>query len=83
MDTGSSPLPPGTARRCTKIITSGGDAQPPRPAHDPAFGELDALLVASLGATMGVLIGLSHADVVHAFPARDGVDRVGAHAGPL
>ena len=44
---------------------------------------LGALLVASLGATMGVLIGLSHADIVHAFPTRDGVDMVGAHAGPM
>ena len=44
---------------------------------------LGALLVASLGATMGVLIGLSHADIVHAFPAAEGVDMVGAHAGPM
>jgi hypothetical protein len=42
-----------------------------------------ALLVASLGATMGVLIGLSHAGIVHAFPDREGVDMVGAHAGPM
>src|SRR5690349_2444304 len=34
---------------------------------------LGGLLVASLGATMGVLIGLSHADVVDAFPTRAGV----------
>lgn len=44
---------------------------------------LGALLVASLGATMGVLIGLSHADIVHAFPTAEGVDMVGAHAGPM
>ncbi|MEA3165476.1 MAG: hypothetical protein QOJ26_333 [Thermoplasmata archaeon] len=44
---------------------------------------LGALLVASLGATMGVLIGLNHADVVHAFPTREGADMVGAHAGPM
>ena len=44
---------------------------------------LGALLVASLGATMGVLIGLSHAEVVHAFPDAEGVDMVGAHAGPM
>lgn len=56
--------------------------------HQPALTTphillIGALLVASLGATMGVLIGLSHADVVHAFPTRDGVDMVGAHAGPM
>ncbi|HUR25945.1 MAG TPA: hypothetical protein VM327_08045 [Candidatus Thermoplasmatota archaeon] len=44
---------------------------------------LGALLVASLGATMGVLIGLSHADVLDAFPDREGVDMLGAHAGPM
>jgi hypothetical protein len=44
---------------------------------------LGALLVASLGATMGVLIGLSHAGVVHAFPSAEGVDMIGAHAGPM
>lgn len=44
---------------------------------------LGALLVASLGATMGVLIGLSHAGIVHAFPEAEGVDIVGAHAGPM
>lgn len=44
---------------------------------------LGALLVASLGATMGILIGLSHAGVVHAFPTAEGVDMVGAHAGPM
>lgn len=42
---------------------------------------LGALLVASLGATMGVLVGLSHAGVVDVFPA-DG-NGVGAHAGPM
>lgn len=44
---------------------------------------LGALLVASLGATMGVLIGLSHAGVVHAFPSGPDVNMVGAHAGPM
>lgn len=56
--------------------------------HQPVFTTphlllLGALLVASLGATMGVLIGLSHAGVVHAFPDGEGVDMVGAHAGPM
>lgn len=56
--------------------------------HQPVFTTphlllLGALLVASLGATMGVLIGLSHAGVVHAFPDAEGVDMVGAHAGPM
>jgi hypothetical protein len=44
---------------------------------------LGALLVASLGAVMGVLIGLSHAGVVHAFPSGPDVNMVGAHAGPM
>ncbi|MHB1262486.1 MAG: hypothetical protein ACYC2H_12305 [Thermoplasmatota archaeon] len=56
--------------------------------HQPVFTTphlllLGALLVASLGATMGVLIGLSHAGVVHAFPTGPDVNMVGAHAGPM
>ena len=42
---------------------------------------MGALLVASLGATMGVLVGLGHAGVVDAFPAAG--DPVGSHAGPM
>lgn len=44
---------------------------------------LGALLVASLGATMGVLIGLGHAGIVDAFPDNPDADAVGAHAGPM
>ncbi len=40
-----------------------------------------ALLVASLGATMGILIGLAHSGVVDVFPEPDGM--IGAHAGPM
>lgn len=40
-----------------------------------------ALLVASLGATMGILIGLSYSDMFDVFPATANV--VGTHAGPM
>ncbi len=40
-----------------------------------------ALLVASLGATMGILIGLAHSEIVDAFPAA--ADKIGSHAGPM
>ncbi len=40
-----------------------------------------ALLVASLGATMGILIGLAHSEIVDVFPNPEGM--VGAHAGPM
>ncbi len=44
---------------------------------------LGALIVAGLGATMGILVGLAHADVVDVFPVNDDADAVGAHAGPM
>lgn len=42
---------------------------------------MGAFLVASLGATMGVLVGLDYAEVLDAFPASG--DAVGSHAGPM
>ncbi len=40
-----------------------------------------ALLVASLGATMGILIGMSYSGIVDVFPAK--ANAVGSHAGPM
>ncbi len=44
---------------------------------------LGALIVASLGAVMGILLGLSYSGVVDVFPSGKGTDALGAHAGPM
>lgn len=41
-----------------------------------------ALLVATLGATMGILVGLTY-NGTNVFPSGEGVEPVGAHAGPM
>ncbi len=44
---------------------------------------LGALIVASLGATMGVLWGLTYETGAYPYPDREGVEPIGAHAGPM
>jgi hypothetical protein len=44
---------------------------------------LGALIIASLGATMGVLWGLTYETGAYPYPDREGVEPIGAHAGPM
>ncbi len=49
-------------------------------AHILSFG---ALLVVALGATMGVIWGLTYSTNIDPYPNNDNVDSIGAHAGPM
>lgn len=63
------------------LVTSQLKKQDPLTApHVLLFG---ALTVVSLGALMGVLLGLSHAFDLDIFPQNEASDAVGSHAGPM